>query len=121
MPTEPLARRAVAVRKSNVAVANSASGITPVPVNVRRSNLKRFLVACLENRALMLLVSPALALCAWQVLVLVGVISLDSFTSPARVLLALKEVLLGENPALRGSLLSHIWASVQEVFFGFLC
>lgn len=80
----------------------------------------KFLLACLRNRALMMIASPVLALALWQLLVAVGVISLDSFTSPVRVLVALSEVVFQENPALRGSLWSHTWASVQEVALGFL-
>jgi ABC-type nitrate/sulfonate/bicarbonate transport system permease component len=68
----------------------------------------------------MMFASPLMALAIWQVLVWVGVISLDSFTSPAQVAVALKEVVLEENPALRGSLARHVWASVQEVLLGFL-
>lgn len=112
--------------KGNVTARQTATAEIPVnamPPAIERSDSRRAMnpiIACLRNRTLMLLVSPALVLCVWQVLVLLGIISLDSFTSPLQVLLALKEVMLGENPALRGSLLSHIWASVQEVFFGFL-
>lgn len=68
----------------------------------------------------MMVASPLLALAVWQLLVNLGVVSLDSFTSPIRVMAALKEVLLEENSALRGSLLSHVWASIQEVALGFL-
>lgn len=74
----------------------------------------------LRNRTLMMIASPVLALALWQLLVEVGVISMDSFTSPVRVAMALSEVVLQENLALRGSLASHIWASMQEVVFGFL-
>lgn len=74
----------------------------------------------LHNRAFMMVASPLLLLALWQLLVFAGFISLDSFTSPARVAVALWEVLLQENPALRGSLWSHMWASVQEVALGFL-
>lgn len=74
----------------------------------------------LRNRTLMMVASPLLALALWQLLVLAGVISLDSFTSPVRVAVALWEVVMQENPALRGSLWSHTWASVQEVVLGFL-
>lgn len=74
----------------------------------------------LRNRTLMMFVSPAIVLALWQLLVFAGVISLDSFTSPAQVAVALSEIVLQENPALRGSLLSHTWASVQEVVLGFL-
>jgi NitT/TauT family transport system permease protein/sulfonate transport system permease protein len=73
-----------------------------------------------KNRALMMVLSPAIALAIWQLLVAVGVISLDSFTSPMQVGVALGEIVLQENPALRGSLFSHTWASVQEVVLGFL-
>ncbi|MGD9946646.1 MAG: ABC transporter permease [Burkholderiaceae bacterium] len=68
----------------------------------------------------MMILSPLLLLCLWQLLTEVGVISLRSFTSPAQVLMALKEVVLGENLALRGSLFEHTAASLQEVFLGFL-
>lgn len=68
----------------------------------------------------MMIASPLVAVAIWQLLVLVGLVSLDSFTSPARVAEALWEVLSQENPALRGTLASHIWTSVQEVVLGFL-
>lgn len=74
----------------------------------------------LKSRALMMIASPLLVLAVWQLLVLVGLVSLDTFTSPARVAVALWEVVLQENPALRGTLGNHIWASVQEVVLGFL-
>jgi len=78
------------------------------------------ILRCLKNRTLMMIGSPALALAFWQLLVQLNVISLDSFTSPAQVVLALKEVLLESNPALRGSLATHVWTSVKEVALGFL-
>jgi ABC-type nitrate/sulfonate/bicarbonate transport system permease component len=87
---------------------------------MNRSGFVGPIVDCLRNRSLMLFASPFVALCLWQALVFTGVISLDSFTSPAQVIMALKEIALGENPALRGSLLSHVWASVEEVLLGFL-
>lgn len=74
----------------------------------------------LRNRALMMVASPLVVLTIWQLLVLVGLVSLDTFTSPARVAVALWEVILQENPALRGTLANHVWASVQEVVLGFL-
>jgi ABC-type nitrate/sulfonate/bicarbonate transport system permease component len=74
----------------------------------------------LLNRRAMLFLSPALALLVWQLLVLVNVISLDSFTSPVRVLVAIKELAFGDIPALRGSLLAHAAASLTEVFLGFM-
>jgi ABC-type nitrate/sulfonate/bicarbonate transport system permease component len=74
----------------------------------------------LRHRGLMTVISPLGVVLLWQALVYVGVISLDSFTSPARVLAALKELLWEENPAIRGSLASHVWASLQEVVLGFL-
>jgi NitT/TauT family transport system permease protein len=77
-------------------------------------------VSFLRNRALMMVISPLLALAVWQLFVLVGLISLDSFTSPVRVAVALNEIVFQENPALRGSLWSHAWASLQEVVLGFL-
>src|SRR3989304_2487646 len=73
----------------------------------------------LRHRALMMVISPLVALAIWQALVEFGVISLDSFTSPVHVLAALKEILGEENTALRGSLASHVWASLQEVVLGF--
>jgi len=73
----------------------------------------------LRHRALMMVISPLVALAIWQALVEFGVISLDSFTSPVHVLAALKEILWEENTALRGSLASHVWASLQEVVLGF--
>lgn len=68
----------------------------------------------------MMIVSPALVLALWQLLVSTDVISVDTFTSPAQVLAAGVDVLLERNPALRGSLLTHVLASFQEVFLGFL-
>ena len=44
-----------------------------------------FVGACLRNRALMMVASPLLALGVWQLLVEIGVISMDSFTAPVRV------------------------------------
>lgn len=79
----------------------------------------RAILRGLHNRSLMLVVSPALCLCLWQALVALGVISLDTFTSPVQVLVALKEIVLGEDAGLRGSLLTHVGASVQEVLLGF--
>src|SRR6476646_1881400 len=75
----------------------------------------------LRNASLMMVLSPVAALMIWQLLVNLGVISLDSFTSPAQVLYALIEIVTEGNPALRGSLLTHIWASLQEVVLGFVC
>lgn len=80
----------------------------------------RLLLGGLRNRLLMMVVSPLLVIVAWQLLVLVGVISLDSFTSPVRVFAAIKELLLEQNSALRGSLLLHVWTSLHEVVLGFL-
>jgi len=74
----------------------------------------------LRNRNVMMLCSPAIALGVWQLLVQFGVISMDSFTSPAQVFKALVEVVFEQNPALRGSLATHVWASLQEVLLGFL-
>lgn len=74
----------------------------------------------MRNRTLMMIASPLLALALWQLLVEIGVISMDSFTSPVRVAMALSEIVFQENLALRGSLWSHTWASVQEVVLGFL-
>ncbi len=75
----------------------------------------------LRNSALMMAVSPLVALSIWQLLVYAGVISLDSFTSPVQVFHALVEIVTESNPALRGSLWTHIWASFQEVALGFVC
>jgi ABC-type nitrate/sulfonate/bicarbonate transport system permease component len=75
----------------------------------------------LRSSAVMMIVSPLVALLLWQLLVEVGVISLISFTSPLQVLSALVEILTEGNPALRGSLTSHVWASLQEVGLGFIC
>jgi len=86
---------------------------------MKKGRFTQAILACLRNRGLMLFVSPALCLVIWQALVVFDVISLDSFTSPVRVLVALKQVAFGEDPALRGSLLSHVLASVQEVMLGF--
>lgn len=83
--------------------------------------MSQLLVRMLSNSTLMMVVSPLCAVLLWQVLVNVGVISLDSFTSPVRVFNALIEILAEQNPALRGSLASHVWASVQEVVLGFVC
>jgi NitT/TauT family transport system permease protein len=74
----------------------------------------------LRNRAFMMVASPLAALAIWQLLVALGTISLDSFTSPIRVAIALWEIVAEQNTALRGSLWSHVWASVQEVALGFL-
>jgi ABC-type nitrate/sulfonate/bicarbonate transport system permease component len=82
--------------------------------------MTRLILRGLQHRGLMLLVSPLVGIAVWQALVNLGVISLDSFTSPARVLAALIEVLREENTALRGSLASHTWASLQEVVLGFM-
>jgi ABC-type nitrate/sulfonate/bicarbonate transport system permease component len=75
----------------------------------------------LRSSALMTVVSPVVALLIWQGLVNVGLISLDSFTSPVRVFYALIEIIREGNPALRGSLAMHVWASLQEVVLGFIC
>jgi NitT/TauT family transport system permease protein len=75
----------------------------------------------LRNSALMMVLSPLVTIGIWQLLVNMGVISLDSFTSPVRVIAALIEIVRQENPALRGGLASHIWASLQEVVLGFMC
>lgn len=80
----------------------------------------RWIVTILRNRSAMMLCSPAIALGIWQLLVQFGVISTDSFTSPAQVFSALVEVIFEQNPALRGSLATHVWASLQEVLLGFL-
>lgn len=85
-----------------------------------RSGVTRFLRGGLHNRVLMMFVSPLAVIAIWQLLVLLGVVSLDSFTSPVRVFAAIKELLLEQNPALRGSLLSHVWTSIHEVALGFL-
>jgi ABC-type nitrate/sulfonate/bicarbonate transport system permease component len=78
------------------------------------------LLALLRNRSAMMIVSPALVIALWQLLVWVGWISTDSFTSPGQVFTALIDVILERNAALRGSLLTHVLASLQEVFLGFL-
>ncbi len=75
----------------------------------------------LRNSTLMMLASPLIALLLWQFLVNIGVISLVSFTSPVRVFYALVEIITAENPALRGSLATHILTSLQEVVLGFVC
>jgi NitT/TauT family transport system permease protein len=80
----------------------------------------RPILRVLRNRNAMMLCSPAIALGVWQLLVQFGVISMDSFTSPAQVFSALVEVVFERNPALRGSLATHVWASLQEVLLGFL-
>ena len=69
----------------------------------------------------MMVLSPLAALMVWQFLVNVGVISLNFFTSPVRVFYALVEIVTQSNPALRGSLATHIWASLREVVLGFIC
>ena len=79
------------------------------------------IVRGLRNGALMMVLSPLFVLLIWQLLVNVGVISLDLFTSPVRVMYALIEIVTESNPALRGSLAAHIWASLQEVALGFIC
>lgn len=83
--------------------------------------MSQLFVQALRNSTLMMVVSPLGAVLAWQLLVNVGVISLDSFTSPVRVFDALIEILTQGNPALRGSLATHVWASLQEVVLGFIC
>jgi NitT/TauT family transport system permease protein len=75
----------------------------------------------LRNANIMMVLSPMAALMIWQLLVNLGVISLDSFTSPVQVFHALIEIVTEGNPALRGSLVTHIWASLQEVVLGFVC
>ena len=80
----------------------------------------RLILRALRNRGLMLVLSPLAGIAVWQALVSFGVISLDTFTSPAGVAAALLEVLREENTALRGSLATHTWASLQEVVLGFL-
>jgi ABC-type nitrate/sulfonate/bicarbonate transport system permease component len=90
--------------------ARGAAGVRPA----------RLILRVLRNRNAMMLCSPAIALGVWQLLVQFGVISMDSFTSPAQVFAALVEVVFEQNPALRGSLATHVWASLQEVLLGFL-
>ena len=85
-----------------------------------RLRMRGWIVRLLCNRNAMMILSPAVALAAWQLLVVWGVISTDSFTSPAQVFEALVEVVLEKNAALRGSLALHVWASLQEVLLGFL-
>lgn len=75
----------------------------------------------LRSSTLMMVVSPAAVLLIWQGLVDAGVISLISFTSPVQVFHALIEIITEANPALRGSLATHIWASLKEVVLGFVC
>lgn len=91
-----------------------------LPDGSSTTTLASAILRVLRNRTLMTLISPLIALLIWQVLVNVGVISLDSFTSPVRVLAALVEIVMEENLALRGSLASHVWTSLQEVVLGFL-
>jgi len=86
----------------------------------RGVNMIRLILRGLRNRSLMMVLSPLAAVVVWQALVNLGYISLDSFTSPARVFAALVEVLREENTALRGSLLSHVWTSLHEVVLGFM-
>jgi NitT/TauT family transport system permease protein/sulfonate transport system permease protein len=85
-----------------------------------RVRVRTAIVRLLCNRSAMMILSPAIALAVWQLLVAWGVISTDSFTSPAQVFAALVEVVLEKNAALRGSLALHVWASLQEVLLGFL-
>jgi len=79
------------------------------------------LLRVLRNSSLMMLISPLALLALWQLAVVAGFVSLDSFTSPVQVLHALLEIAVEGNTALRGSLASHIWASLQEVSLGFAC
>jgi NitT/TauT family transport system permease protein len=81
---------------------------------------QRLMLRLLHNRSAMMLCSPAIALSIWQLLVYCGLISTESFTSPAQVFTALGEVVFEKNAALRGSLATHVWASLQEVLLGFL-
>jgi NitT/TauT family transport system permease protein/sulfonate transport system permease protein len=83
--------------------------------------MTNFLLRMLRNSAVMMVLSPCVVLVVWQLLVDIGVISLDSFTSPVRVFYALVDIVTQSNPALRGSLGTHIWASLQEVVLGFVC
>jgi len=85
-----------------------------------RLRIRTWSMRVLRNRRAMMVLSPTIALGIWQLLVVWGFISTDSFTSPAQVLSALIEVVLEKNPALRGSLALHVWASLQEVLLGFL-
>jgi ABC-type nitrate/sulfonate/bicarbonate transport system permease component len=80
-----------------------------------------FFLRLLRNSNVMLVVSPALAILVWQLLVNAGIISVVTFTSPVEVFNALVEVVTETNPALRGSLFVHIWASLVEVGIGFIC
>lgn len=83
--------------------------------------MTRWLLRGLRNSAVMMVVSPLVVFVLWQLLVNIGVISLDSFTSPVRVFYALVEIVTEFNPALRGSLAKHVWTSLQEVVLGFTC
>jgi ABC-type nitrate/sulfonate/bicarbonate transport system permease component len=74
----------------------------------------------LENSTAMSVLSPVLLLVLWQAAVDLRIISGENFTSPLQVARALREVALGENTALRGSLAVHTWTSVKEVGLGFL-
>lgn len=68
----------------------------------------------------MMFISPIVVLGVWQLLSSLGIISINTFTSPFKAFLALKEIALGENAALSGTLLDHVSASLQEVILGFL-
>jgi hypothetical protein len=59
-----------------------------------------------------------MALAAWEAAARLGWISVDAFTSPVQVAWALKEIALGKNAALRGSLMLHVLTSIQEVGLG---
>ena len=54
--------------------------------------MTRWLLRGLRNSAVMMVVSPLVVFVLWQLLVNIGVISLDSFTSPVRVFYALVEI-----------------------------
>ncbi len=84
-------------------------------------NMTQLILRGLRNSALMMVISPLIVVAIWQAFVNVGLISLDTFTSPDRVLSALIEIVLQQNPALRGSLVAHVWASLEEVILGFVC
>lgn len=89
---------------------DSAMPSSPAPAALR----------LLRNPGAMAVLSPLAAFAAWEAAARLGWIPLDAFTSPAQVAWALKEVALGENQALRGSLALHVLTSIQEVGLGFL-
>ena len=116
----PIARPIYTIQMNSNRAASSDQG-TPVLHETEPTLMTHFLLRMLRNGAVMMVLSPCVVIVVWQLLVNIGVMSLDSFTSPARVFYALVDIVTQSNPALRGSLATHIWASLQEVVLGFVC